>query len=347
MPRSRIATLAFVVLVAACRPMPASVAFDAPSSAPESIAVASADPSSVATPAPVTDPLAPSVIPGLSEVEAIDGSVVLGMTAADETVLYDLADASTTVLEVGAEARPGDLGGGFAVGALPGDDSVSGSAFVYELATRTLRTIALDHGWGGIGRIATDGRLVVGTRALTNGEIQAAWVYHLDSGKLDKLALLEGRPRGGIADVSEGRMAGTFGLDDDEKAWLYNLESGHATVLHPLFGGSLSWVNDIDGNLVVGGIQTAKPWVNQAVVYDLDSGVVVNLSSALAGASKAFGVDGSIVVGEAESGAFVYDHRTGQVHVLSGGGWARAVSGDLVVGKVGDSVVVWDIASLR
>ena len=345
----RRSTLVVVLLVAGCRPLPASVAIDTPSfaSTPAPISAATQGPSSVATPTPVTDPLAPTVIPGLSEVEAIDGSVVLGMTAAGETVLYDLADGSTTVLDVGAEARPGDLGGGYAVGALPGDDTVSGSAFVYELATRTLRTIALDHGWGGFGRIATDGRLVVGTLALTNGDIQAAWVYHLDSGKLDRLHLLEGRPRGGIADVSDGRIAGTFGLDDDEKAYLYDLESGHETVLHPLFGGSLSWVNDIDGPLVVGGIQTPKPWVNQAIVYDLDSGKVVNLSSELAGDSKAFGVDGSIVVGGADSGAFVYDHGTGRVRVLSGGGWARDVSGNLVAGKVGDTVVVWDIGSLR
>ena len=108
-------------------------------------------------------------------------------------------------------------------------------------------------------------------------------------------------------------------------------------MLHPLFAGSLSWVDDIDGNLVVGGIQTSKPWVNQAIVYDLDSGIVVNLSSELAGESKAFGVDGSIVVGGADSGAFVYDHGTGRVHVLSGGGWARDVSGNLVAGKVGDT----------
>ena len=164
--------------------------------------VASADPSSVATPAPVTDPLAPSVIPGLSEVEAIDGSVVLGMTAAGETLPYDLADGSTTVLDVGAEARPGDLSGGYAVGALPGDDTVSGSPVVYELATRTLRTIALDHGWGGLGRIATDGRLVVGTLALTNGDIQAAWVYHLRT-PASSTGSISSRvaPVGGIADV--------------------------------------------------------------------------------------------------------------------------------------------------
>ena len=82
-------------------------------------------------------------------------------------------------------------------------------------------------------------------------------------------------------------------------------------------------------------------------MYDLDSGVVVNLSSELPGASKAFGVDGSIVVGEAESGAFVYDHETGHVLVLPGGGLARAVSGDLVAGTIGDAAVVWDIGSLR
>ena len=187
----------------------------------------------------------------------------------------------------------------------------------------------------------------MGTRALTNGDVQAAWVYHLDSGKLDLLHFLEGRPRGGIADVSDGRIAGTFGLDDDEKAYLYDLETGHETRLHPLFAGALSWVDDIDGNLVVGGIQTPKPWINQAVVYDLDSGIVVNLSSQLAGASKAFAVDGPIVVGGSDSGAFVYDHRTGRVRVLPGGGWARAVSGDLVVGGIGETVVVWDIGSLR
>ena len=77
----------------------------------------------------------------------------------------------------------------------------------------------------------------MGTRALTNGDVQAAWVYHLDSGKLDLLHFLEGRPRGGIADVSDGRIAGTFGLDDDEKAYLYDLETGHETRLHPLFAG--------------------------------------------------------------------------------------------------------------
>jgi hypothetical protein len=177
--------------------------------------------------------------------------------------------------------------------------------------------------------------------------MQAAWVYHVDSGKLDRLDLLRGRPRGMIADVSEGRLAGTFGLEDVEEAWMYDLETGDETRLHPLFGGPLSVVDDIDGTLVVGGIQTSKTWTNQAIVYDIATGDVINLSSELAGASRAFGADGSIVVGEAESGAFVYDHRTGHVHVLPGGGRASDVSGSLVAGEIGHTAVVWDIGSLR
>ena len=199
------------------------------------------------------------------------------------------------MLDIGREARPGDLGGGVAVGALPGDDHELGSAFVHDIDSGALRTIELSHGIGVAPRVATDGHLVVGTRALTNGDMQAAWVYHLDSGRLDRLDFLEGRTRGGIADVSGSRMAGTFGADDDEKAWLYDIDTGVETPLHPLFGGALSWVNDIDGDLVVGGTQTPKPWTNQAIVYDVASGPSSTCASKLGGESKAWAVDGPIV----------------------------------------------------
>ena len=104
------------------------------------------------------------------------------------------------------------------------------------------------------------------------------------------------------------------------------------------------WVDAIAGDLVVGAIQTPKPWVDQAIVYDLASGAVTNLSAQI-GESRALDVDGPIVVGGSSNGPFVYDHRTGEVRILPSGDTAIAVSGDLVVGIDGDQVVVWSIAA--
>ena len=176
-------------------------------------------------------------IPGLIEVEAIDGSVVLGMTAAGETVLYDLSDGSTVVLDVGAEARPGDLGGGYAVGALPGDDTVSGSAFVYEAG----HWVAADdrpRSTGGValGRIATDGRLVVGTlssRTATSrrrGSTTSTLGSPTWSSLSTRVAPVAGSPTSAMA----GCTAGTFGLDYDEKRSAGTISrSGHETRAPP------------------------------------------------------------------------------------------------------------------
>ena len=149
--RRWIVILASVVLAVACTTPAASTRSSTASPAPSAAAAIDPTPSAPATPAQSLDPLAPTVIPGLASVDAIDGTVVLGGTADDEAVLYNLADGTTTLLGIRLTPFPGDLGGGVAVGALAGSDTEAGSAFVYDIATGTLLRPTSRTGWASAG----------------------------------------------------------------------------------------------------------------------------------------------------------------------------------------------------
>jgi uncharacterized membrane protein len=205
---------------------------------------------------------------------------------------------------------------------------------------------------------AADGNLVVGTLIAED----AVFVHDLDSGRTRRLGFLDGEDRLGVAAVSGGRMAGTFGLFDGERAWAYDLATDTEVDLHDLLGGSNSWARDVDGDLVVGSVETPRTFVHRAFVFDFATGTATDLSPILGENSDAAGVDGALVVGTVTDPAgrrraFVHDLRTGVTTFLPGlpgpGGEpsmvdtaALGIEGRFVVGWSGSTVVAWDLSTV-
>lgn len=131
------------------------------------------------------------------------------------------------------------------------------------------------------------------------------------------------------------------------------MDSRALTDIQGVLRQSVSWATDVDGDLVVGGLETNRTFEDHAFVYVVSTGEVTDLAETLGGQCRALAIDGTIVVGWVQIGAdataaFAYDHADGTVRILPSLGSVRAtgISGQLVVGVAGTTVVVWDLAAL-
>ena len=358
MRRPRIATLAFVVLVAGCRQMPAFgrdrhalVRVDA---AP--IAAASPDPSSVATPAPAAtpaaDPLTPVVVPGIVHVIDFEGTVVLGFAPDGDIVLYDIADGTTTVIATEAD----DWGASDLT-----ERYVAGTKWVeprnvpllYDRSTGSFVSTSIRNA-GGIG-LRMDGSRLAAVSPFQDLHHQRGFVLDIDTGTKSTFAFDTYRDRRAITGFSGQLLAGWSGADDDGHAWVVDLGSGEETDLQPKVDGYQSWLHGLDGDVVAGATEMHATFVQRAFLYDVARQELTYLPDDLGG-TNAWGIDDRWVVGDNwvddhTVRPFVYDRRSGEMRLLphpgDGNAGAQFLSGDLVVGGYDGQIVVWDLASLR
>ncbi len=292
----------------------------------------------------------------IRELVALDGTVVLGLDASFLPVLYDLVDHTVQSIPAGPDPTLMGLSERVVVGAAPSANGKRNLPLALDRATGSPVDLDLGRvreGWAH----AADGAVVVGS---VIGD-DAVFVHNLDTGRTRRLAFLDGEDRIGIAALDGSRMAGTFGLWDAEQAWAYDLETGVEVDLHDILGGSNSWAHDVDGDLVVGAVETPRTWEHRAFVYDFASGSVIDLVSALGGYGDATGVDGALVVGtlreEDRGRAFVHDLDGGLTTFLPGlpqpgvdpsriSTGAFAIEGRYVVGWSGTTIVAWDLSTL-
>jgi hypothetical protein len=298
-----------------------------------------------ATPSVTVEPTTgPRVLPGLVDAIDIEGTVVLGKAADGTTVLYDLANETTVTVEVDPDARPMDLSERVAVG-IRGDGS---GAFLYDRTDRIVSDLG-----GHVASLAADGNLVA-VATWTDGLRDVVSIRNLDTGKVVVLHFLDRKGRPGIAAISGQRIVGVYGQEFDEHAWLYDMNTGAETDIQQLLDENVSWASDVDGPLVVGGLETRRPFLEHAFVYDAEAGIVMDLGEVLGGQSRALAIDGTRIVGWVgadgqATAAFVYDRANGTFRILPAAGDARAtaINGNLVVGVEGGLAVVWDLQAIE
>jgi len=346
-------------VVAACAGAPTDPSTASPTALPPPASTSPGDTSPPAsptpTPRPTPDPLVPVALP-IREFIALDGTVVLGLDASYLPVLYDLVDHTLQPVLAGPDPMLGALSERVLVGAVLSTNGKRNLPFALDRATGSPVDLDLGRvreGWAH----AADGPLVVGSVIGAD----AVFVHDLDTGRTRRLDFLDGEDRIGIAALDGSRMAGTFGMWDAEQAWAYDLETGLEIDLHGLLGGSNSWAHDVDGDLVVGAVETPRTWEHRAFVYDVVSGSVIDLAQALGGYGDAMGVDGALVVGtlreEDRGRAFVHDLDGGLTTFLPGlpqpgvdpsriSTGALAIEGRFVVGWSGKTIVAWDLSAL-
>ncbi len=280
----------------------------------------------------------------------LDGSVVLGMTAADETVLYDLADGSTTVLRGRRGSRPGDLGGDSRLAPSPvttrSPDPRSCTSWPRGRCGQSPSTT------GGVVSAASrpTGASSWRTRALTNGEIQAAWVYHLDSGKLDKLRPPRGlRPRAGSLTSARAGWPGRSGRRRREGVGLQPRDAAMRRCCTRCSVGHRAGSTTSTATSSSVRIQTCE------AVGQPGGRVRPRLGRRRQPVERArWGIDGlrrGRVDRRRRGGvvrAFVYDHRTPVRSTCCRAAAGRESSAVTLSWRQGRRfVVVWDIASLR
>lgn len=311
------------------------------------------------TPPPTAPPSAPALVASSLPVTAVDiigldGTVLL---AEDETYtpfLYDLADGSLTQLAFGTEPRAWDLGERGVLMSVPDADGRQLTPMLYDRATGNL--VELE-----VAASAIDGSRIAGVR-----DLDRIYLYDLDAGRMVMTSdVLRRRDRVVVSALSGHLMVGTYGEFDAEQAWIYDIDAGTLVDVNARLGDPRnSWGYDVDGDLVVGAYEvmvTLTPLhvENRAFVYDVASDTLTDLEPLLDGSSIAHAVDGDVVVGSVQTGvehpytysAFAYDVRTGELVTLPapegssapGQVEARQVSGRLVVGRSGSSLVSWTL----
>ena len=314
---------------------------------PTSIAIASPGPSSVATPAPAAtraaDPLTPVVVPGIVHVIDFEGTVVLGFAPDGDTVLYDIADGTTTVIATEAD----DWGASDLT-----ERYVAGTKWVeprnvpllYDRSTGSFVSTSIRNA-GGIG-LRMDGSRLAAVSPFQDLHHQRGFVLDIDTGTKSTFAFDTYRDRRAIAGFSGQLLAGWSGADDDGHAWVLDLGSGEETDLQPKLDGYQSWLHDLDRNLVAVASEMhanvhpsripLRPRAHRPHLPAEPPGWHQRLGHRrLTGRSS---TTGSMTTPCAHSSMTA---GPGELRLLphpgDGNGWARSLSGDLVVGGIGET----------
>ncbi len=372
MPR-RLAVIAGVLaLVCACTAaLPQPVASPPSPAAPSSPEMPGAGPTAATSPSspspsPSRDPLLPRAIPAIAWPVDIEASLVLGKAADGTAILLDLHGGSFEVLPFGHSSNLRDLGAGVVVGTLPSSNRKRTTALVYDVDTGATVPLGFAER-GDSDAMVTDGALVAGT-AVGVG----LFVYDLATGRLREVDYPDGKNRVVVSAMSGDRIAGTHGLFDNERAWLYDLTTGTGTDLHALADGSNSWANDMDGDLVVGEVETPITFGHRPWIYDAGTDTMTDLGSRFEGSTGFLAVEPPLVLGVTFGESrietvFAYNLVTGEVTPLPGLPGSEegqqgslclpvAISGNLALGRcdrppgggsAASIAAVWDLSSLQ
>jgi hypothetical protein len=371
---ARIALPALLLVLGACAsPAETQSIAASPGASPASVIPATPSPSQspdrppAATAEPSADPLGPREVAAIVEPIAIDGTRVLGLDAAQSAVVLDLLEGSVVTLPLGLEPNLRDLDGDIVVGMRESDNRKHPVALIYDVATGSM----IDAGFGerrDSFAMRSDGGLVAG-----RADGAGLFVLNTLTGRMRTIDAFNDQDRVWVNGFSHDRLAGTYGPFDAEQAWLYDLGTDEATDLHGLLGGSPrnSWARAMDGDLVVGGVETPVTFVHRPWMFDAASGVMTDLGAGAPGSGDLVAIDGTLAVADITladglAHAFVLDLVDGTwrqlpdevpppgVAATGRASIAIDISGELVLGTSGwalpdgsraSHVVIWDLSA--